>query len=270
MKCLPERMHPPALVKTSAVFDKHHVDIVFNGHNHWYERIGPLKGNGDSEQGIPVDDPSKGTIYIVTGGAGAMTYQSVLSTFCPGAKGSKVCFDKFHYVALKIDYNHLDVTAWEAKQQLFGYSDSNRKQVDHFVIDKPVPDQDNPCLNTSDGAEKPDSAPDTPPDQGNVEPAPEPIPEPVPDSAEETAINDLQYNDLTEMVSTSEMEDALEALTDAGEVDGLKDGSDIAAGQDTKPVHTPSGGCHTGQRPIGGMGLLLVLFLAVLYRKRRV
>ena len=45
-----ELNHPPneqnqngALVP---IFDKHHVDMVFNGHNHYYERFKPLKGMG--------------------------------------------------------------------------------------------------------------------------------------------------------------------------------------------------------------------------------
>ena len=262
--------HPPNEVGQNkaftAVFDKHHVDIVFNGHNHWYERIGPLRGNGDAAEGIPVDDPSKGTIYIITGGAGAITYQSVLSLFCPGTPGSKVCFDQFHYVALKIDYNHLDVTAWRAKQQLLGYSDSNRKQIDHFVIDKAVPDADNPCLANADEQPVPDRA-EKSGDQGAVETNPED--ESIPDLAPGPTAEELQYaaEPRVEYVERAETEDILESMTDAM-VDGPEGDRDAAVKGDKNTHHAPSGGCTTGHRPVSA-ALLFLLALALLFLRRQ-
>jgi Calcineurin-like phosphoesterase/Purple acid Phosphatase, N-terminal domain len=52
------------------IFDQHHVDLVFNGHDHDYERSHPLFG------GSPVDAAS-GTVYIVDGGLGAELYDNV-------------------------------------------------------------------------------------------------------------------------------------------------------------------------------------------------
>ena len=63
------------------LMDKYEVDIVFSGHDHLYERTRPMRGlDGEegkvaSEQGAkgePVDQ--SGTIYIVSGGAGAPLY----------------------------------------------------------------------------------------------------------------------------------------------------------------------------------------------------
>lgn len=56
------------------LFDKHHVDIVFAGHDHNYERSKPI--NYTASKTSPQDSYSKGTMYIVTGGWGAPLYPS--------------------------------------------------------------------------------------------------------------------------------------------------------------------------------------------------
>jgi predicted phosphodiesterase len=45
------------------LFDRHHVDVVFNGHNHVYERSKPLRND-------VVVGPGEGTTYVTTGGGG--------------------------------------------------------------------------------------------------------------------------------------------------------------------------------------------------------
>ena len=51
------------------VFDIFHVDLVFNGHSHNYDRSEPINWlNPENER---ITSPDKGTIYIVTGGWGA-------------------------------------------------------------------------------------------------------------------------------------------------------------------------------------------------------
>ncbi len=57
------------------IFDQHHVDLVFNGHDHDYERSKPMFG------GTPVSDPANGTVYIVDGGLGAELYGNGTSNF---------------------------------------------------------------------------------------------------------------------------------------------------------------------------------------------
>lgn len=57
------------------LFDKHHVDLVMNGHEHEYERSKPLKA-GATPSGEPQIQPSaaNGTVYVVCAGAGADPY----------------------------------------------------------------------------------------------------------------------------------------------------------------------------------------------------
>lgn len=49
------------------VIDETGVDVVFNGHDHNYQRIGPLRG------GVLVEPPA-GTWYVITGAGGATLY----------------------------------------------------------------------------------------------------------------------------------------------------------------------------------------------------
>lgn len=56
------------------LYDKHGVDVVFNGHDHDYERTWPMRG------GVRVPD-GQGTTYVVNGGGGAPLYRSGVSPF---------------------------------------------------------------------------------------------------------------------------------------------------------------------------------------------
>jgi len=79
----------PALTYWVPLFDKYHVNIVFNGHEHSYQRTYPL--NWTASQTKP-QDYSNGTMYIVSGGWGAplydpkpiwyMAYQTKTYHFC--------------------------------------------------------------------------------------------------------------------------------------------------------------------------------------------
>jgi len=85
------RHGPWTLARTHWVplFDKYHVDIVFCGHDHNYQRSKPL--NWTASQTTP-QDYSNGTMYIVTGGWAAglyevvpiwyMAYQNSIYHFC--------------------------------------------------------------------------------------------------------------------------------------------------------------------------------------------
>ena len=53
------------------ILERHHVDLVFNGHDHGIKRTYPIKN------GLPVDNPSQGTIYYVTGRSGSKTYEDI-------------------------------------------------------------------------------------------------------------------------------------------------------------------------------------------------
>ncbi|MCK5403507.1 hypothetical protein KAI60_05270, partial [Candidatus Bathyarchaeota archaeon] len=51
------------------VFDKYHVDIVFQGHNHHYHRTKPMKNN------TYLSSYDEGTMYVVSAGWGAPPYE---------------------------------------------------------------------------------------------------------------------------------------------------------------------------------------------------
>lgn len=58
--------HPAEAKEVAAwgpIFDKHHVDMVFEGHNHLYERSHVIKG----DKVVESEDPAQGTIYITSG-----------------------------------------------------------------------------------------------------------------------------------------------------------------------------------------------------------
>jgi hypothetical protein len=61
----------PALTYWVPLFDKYHVDVVFNGHEHGYQRSYPLNWTASQTEPQP---PARGTTYIVTGGWGAPLY----------------------------------------------------------------------------------------------------------------------------------------------------------------------------------------------------
>jgi hypothetical protein len=172
--------HPPdeqdqntALVP---ILDKHKVDFVFYGHNHWYERFKPMRG------GAVASDPKDGTWYVVTGGAGAMTYGllNAIKLFCPSADGSAVCAGDHHFVDLKVEGNTITYTARATATQLLTTDPGNQKVLDQFVVTKPWPeDLEDPCAEVPiepepmPDAAAPDAAitPDVPPPQDPGAPA---------------------------------------------------------------------------------------------------
>jgi len=63
----------------SPLFEKYGVDVVFNGHDHDYERTGPM---------LDFEAEGKGVVYVVTGGGGNGTYvvgQSDFTAFSESA-----------------------------------------------------------------------------------------------------------------------------------------------------------------------------------------
>ncbi|MDF1563659.1 MAG: metallophosphoesterase family protein [Deltaproteobacteria bacterium] len=144
--------HPPNEVNQNAalvpIFDKHHVDVVFAGHNHYYERFDPLNYNpGDVEQGQLASGFDTGTVYVITGGAGAFTYDEfdlggvtidlidwVCSPFT-AARGSAICSGKHHYTVVEIVDNVLTFEAITTRKQNFG--DETPFTIETFQITKP-------------------------------------------------------------------------------------------------------------------------------------
>ncbi|MDB4943814.1 MAG: Ser/Thr protein phosphatase family protein [Labilithrix sp.] len=60
--------------RMAPLYDRHHVDLVVNGHDHAYERTRTLNAGSDP-RGLPAVVPAgKGTVYVVNAGAGADPY----------------------------------------------------------------------------------------------------------------------------------------------------------------------------------------------------
>lgn len=90
----------------SPVLDRHRVDLVFNGHDHVYERTLPMVGGAvaDASAGPDyVDAP--GTIYVVTGGGGQALYPAGSSDF------TAVTESAFHFVEVDVSGNTLTASA---------------------------------------------------------------------------------------------------------------------------------------------------------------
>ncbi len=142
--------HPPNEVNQNSafvpIFDKHHVDIVFTSHNHWYERFEPSacsnSGKPDSDQpcSVGANNFDKGTVYIVSGGAGAFTIPGLL---CGSLKGRVTCTGDHHYINVKIKNETLIYEAYSAYPQ-------QNKIMDSFTITK---SKDN-CLILDDAGYK--------------------------------------------------------------------------------------------------------------------
>jgi hypothetical protein len=102
-------VHTPDLTTRAAwqpIFDEFSVDLVLNGHNHSYERSAPIRdfapGTTDGviqatgANGIPV--AGNGTMYVVSGGAGAPLY-----AIDPPTTGTIVAESTYHYVIIEIE-----------------------------------------------------------------------------------------------------------------------------------------------------------------------
>ncbi len=102
-----------------SIFDQYHVDMVFNGHNHEYERSAPIfgfdSGGGhvapEGGGGVPVISAGvpSGTIYMVAAGAGAPLYS--VNTDCPETRRAQ---SVRAYLTLEIDGRSLRMTAYDA------------------------------------------------------------------------------------------------------------------------------------------------------------
>jgi len=145
-----EISHPPdeegqnaALVE---VIDAHHVDVVFTSHNHWYERFEPsacgTQGDPGSDQPCPVGETNfaDGTVYIVSGGAGAFTIPGVL---CGIQNGRVFCSGYHHYVLMTLNNETLDIQTWSA-------SPRTNEIIDSVTIVKAADDCGDLCPNDPD------------------------------------------------------------------------------------------------------------------------
>jgi hypothetical protein len=88
------------------VFDAHHVDVVFNGHDHDYERTYPMLAGGATDVAEePAYVAPAGTVYVVTGGGGRGLYPSGTSSFTASSRSA------FHVVVVDVSGGTLTLTS---------------------------------------------------------------------------------------------------------------------------------------------------------------
>ena len=94
------------------ILDKHEVDLVVAGHNHTYERSVPIR-NGEKV------DRGEGTLYVVSGGAGAPLYTGVEDTWF-----NKVSNPTYHYI----------IGTFSETEASFKVYDMSENVIDRFTI----------------------------------------------------------------------------------------------------------------------------------------
>ena len=96
------------------LFQEHGVDIVFNGHDHDFQRSYPLWNRvlKNVDQNPDYRDP-KGVIYINTGGGSTVRPTSAACDY------TSVAFSRTHFTTIDIDANHLRLRAVDANNVVF-------------------------------------------------------------------------------------------------------------------------------------------------------
>ncbi|MFO0726379.1 MAG: metallophosphoesterase [Myxococcota bacterium] len=79
---------PPAAPQISALLDAHRVELLFNGHNHTYERTVPIRAGAAH---------TPGTIYVTTSGGGVGMYEPQGAWFTAAQNAVN------HYVRVRVD-----------------------------------------------------------------------------------------------------------------------------------------------------------------------
>lgn len=129
-------------------FDAAGIDLVFQSHNHVYERFRPLRYDGaDPEQGLEVQaygtGANEGRLYVVSGGSGAFLDPLIEFTSNP-ATGSEVRSADHHFMKISIAGNTL---TYSAIKTTAGNSSGGGDILDQLTITRPGPD---PCSNPQD------------------------------------------------------------------------------------------------------------------------
>lgn len=222
------------------VFESHGVDLVFNGHDHIYERFHPSVGGPGAgahvNTPLPFDNNTRGeasgVTYIVTGGGGAI----LESTFSTSEVGAAVGSGNLNYVAVRANGNTLQVTARDLGPCILGLcgSPSIVGDLDDIILEK----SNTGCVTPDPDAGVPDPDAGVPdPDAGAGDGGPDP--------------------------------------SDAGPADdggpNQDDSGTPSPDASTQPPESPDSGCSCqtpGARSSGPL-LLLVLFVWLLGRRRR-
>jgi acid phosphatase type 7 len=101
----PSEWGDPKVRELVPLFDKYHVDLVFYGHLHCYERTWPLLNNKVAENGV---------VYVETGGAGGN-----LEDFAPHRTWfSAKTFRGYHYVMVNINEKYFRMDTYNLSGNL--------------------------------------------------------------------------------------------------------------------------------------------------------
>lgn len=141
-------------------FDAAGMDIVFQSHNHIYERFEPMRYNAnDPEQGqiVPAfgNGPGEGRLYVVSGGSGAFLDPLIESSFITPANGSMVRAKDHHFIKIAIAGNTLH---YSAIRTVAGNSSGGGTLIDDVMLQRPGPD---PCASPTDPDIDRDGYPDS-------------------------------------------------------------------------------------------------------------
>ena len=259
----------PALIP---VFEAHHVDFVFYGHNHFYQRFSPMIGGDDLERGQPVDSPEEGTQYVVSGGAGAITYVVGMAIMCGITTGSEFCDGNHHLVEIEVQGHDITYTAHRTKAQLLGTSDDNAGVLESFTYTKAGEDL---CdVAPPDVVDPPE---DVVEDEEVVEVTAEPAPETVTPEVDEDATQPEPQPETTQPEPTPEVaqDDVPKAPGDGEQAELEQEGDSVVefeTGTKPKPESgsNSGGSCALSSRTRGVAPLALVIgALALLLTVRR-
>lgn len=261
-----ELNHPPNELGQNAalvpVFDKHKVDLVLAGHNHHYQRFQPMCCGGGGDQGVVTGDPATGTTYVITGGAGALTYDlSFLGIDVPAllclTPGSAKCDGRHHFMIFDVDGLDLTAEVWTTSAQLLNTKPENVKLIDTFSIHKDGPAPDCTPIPADPGPEVVEEGP-----------VAEPIAEPVADTGEEADAG--PQPDTAAPEDTTPTFDTLGLPTDTAppvDTQTLTD-TGLFAGVDTSPEPPRAsggcGGCGAGDTSASGFAALFAALVALL------
>ncbi|MCK5862282.1 MAG: metallophosphoesterase family protein, partial [Candidatus Hydrogenedentes bacterium] len=112
----PRRDNPVHRAEWLPVFDKHHVDMVLQGHDHAYLRTWPMKNNKQ------VESPAEGTLYVVSV-SGTKMYDMGAFDYAAAAFA-----DTSTYQAIDIQIN--------GNRLVYKAHDGNGNCVDEIIIEK--------------------------------------------------------------------------------------------------------------------------------------
>jgi predicted MPP superfamily phosphohydrolase len=99
--------------KLCPILDKHHVDLVFQGDDHIYERCKPI--NYTKSPSAPVGSYKEGTCYIISAGAGAGLYDVEAGKWWSEVTKTKT----FHTCRVRVEEKKLTVEATDLTGNIF-------------------------------------------------------------------------------------------------------------------------------------------------------